>query len=204
MLNYQNFKSLRIYYFAAILFLIGCTSSSNKEAIENTPKPDAPVDKGIEIKLQSEPDTLKGSLKAYLEGRIGESTVRINYYSPAVRGRLIWGGLVAFDNVWVTGAHKATNFEFDTPVIIGNQETPPGKYGFFTIPGKEKWTIILNKNWDQHLADEYDAKDDLVRYEVVPQSQETNQERLMYSVENNSIIIRWEKTKIEIPIGKKD
>jgi hypothetical protein len=116
----------------------------------------------VVIQHQVEPDSLKGSLKALATGRIGNTFVTINYHSPAVRGRVIWGGLVPLNQVWVTGAHMATSIEFEGPVQINGQSLSAGKYGFFTIPSKDEWTIIINKNWEQHLADEYKQEDDIL------------------------------------------
>jgi hypothetical protein len=143
---------------------------------------------------------LKGSLKARAIGSIGDVRITIDYHSPAVRGRVIWGGLVPFNNVWVTGAHRATSIDFDKEVVIGQVTVPAGKYALFTLPGKEEWTIIVNKNWDQHLADDYNQKEDIVRIAVKPETEETNQERLRYVIEEGEISIYWEKLKISLPI----
>jgi hypothetical protein len=138
-------------------------------------------------------------------GTLGETNLKINYHSPAVRGRVIWGGLVPFDQVWVTGAHRATSIETDRDIVIGSKKISTGKYALFSIPGKEEWTIIINKKWDQHLADEYDINDDLVRFVIKPEMTNNVQERLMYQVKadnkfNGAIEISWEKIKLVIPV----
>lgn len=160
----------------------------------------------IVIQSQTERDTLKGSLNALATGKIGNTLVTINYYSPAVRGRVIWGGLVPFDQVWVTGAHRATSIEFDSAVEIAGKEIPAGKYALFTIPSKGDWTIIINKNWNQHLADNYNVKDDVVRLMVKPEVEEAHQERLRYVIESEGknageIVIYWEKLEVSLPIS---
>ena len=96
-------------------------------------------------------DTLKKSIPKKAELKVGRAQFRISYYSPNVRGRIIYGGLVPFNEVWVTGAHSATSFEFNVPVTIGGKEIEAGKYALFTIPDKDSWTIIINKNYKQHL-----------------------------------------------------
>ena len=179
---------------------------SDENQKENTSQIVAPLEEGtIIIAEQSEADTLKGSLKAKAMGTIGNTGITINYYSPAVRGRIIWGGLIPFDNIWVTGAHRATNIAFNQEVEIGGVNIVPGKYALFTIPGKEEWTIIINKNWNQHLVDEYDQKLDIVRVKVKPEIEETHQERLRYVIEqegdnDGEIVIYWEKLEISLPI----
>lgn len=149
-------------------------------------------------------DTSKKSIKSMSVGVIGGDSVKINYHSPGVRGRIIWGGLVPFGEVWVTGAHDATNLIVDKPFIVNGKEIPAGKYAFFTIPGKDAWTVIINKQWKQHLATEYDEKEDLVRVTVKPKKNSYT-ERLQYFVEGGKgnegkIAVAWEKMKIELPI----
>ena len=179
---------------------------TNTEQKDNASQIVAPLEEGTAIIAeQSATDTLKGSLKAKAMGTIGNTGITINYYSPAVRGRIIWGGLIPFDNVWVTGAHRATNIDFNQEVEIGGVKILPGKYALFTIPGKEEWTVIINKNWNQHLVDDYDQKLDIVRVKVKPETEETHQERLRYVIEqegdnDGEIILYWEKLEVSLPI----
>lgn len=193
----------------AIGLLSNC-SNTTKDDDKNGAQVVAPLEAGTRIIAeQSTADTLKGSLKAMAMGTIGNSGITINYYSPAVRGRVIWGGLVPFDNVWVTGAHKATSMEFNQEVVIGGVTVAPGKYALFTIPGKEQWTFIINKNWEQHLADDYDPKDDVVRVMVTPETEEPHQERLRYVVEEEGdeggeVVVYWEKLEISLPVRSKN
>ena len=155
-------------------------------------------------KAAASTDTTKKSIPKEVHTEIGDAHIMIFYTAPAVRGRVIWGGLVPYDEVWVTGAHKATTWEFTTSIEINRTVIPAGKYAIFTIPRKDKWTFILNKKWDQHLADDYNSKDDVLRLEVTPDNLKTTQERLLYSIvegENNQgvLSIRWEKVKISVP-----
>lgn len=147
-------------------------------------------------------DTVKKKSIAMEEhAQIGDTHITILYTAPAVRGRVIWGGLVPYNEVWVTGAHRATSFEIDRDFSVGNKKIPAGKYAVFTIPGKDKWILIFNKKWDQHLADDYDAKDDVLRVEVTPVKLLAVQERLSYAItelsEKEAILsVSWETLKI--------
>lgn len=189
----------------SVIILTSCNQKQEAKTETTQPVIEKKIVESVVIQPQTESDTLKGSLKALVTGKIGNTVITINYYSPAVRGRVIWGGLVPMDQVWVTGAHKATSIEFEGAVKIGSIELPAGKYGFFTIPSKDEWTIIINKNWDQHLTDNYDQKDDIVRVKVKPETEEENQERLRYVIESDQsnkgeIIIYWEKLEVSLPI----
>lgn len=150
-------------------------------------------------------DTFKGSARREAKGTIGNADIIINYGSPGKRGRVIWNGLVSYDQVWVSGSHWATAVEFSEDVNISGTEVPAGMYGFFTIPGKEEWTLILNKNYNQHLADDYDESEDLVRVTVSPEELEEEVQRLTYEVEvesgkHGAISLMWDKVKVSLPV----
>ncbi|WP_299700549.1 DUF2911 domain-containing protein [uncultured Pontibacter sp.] len=166
-----------------------------------------PSEGATTIGEQAEADTLKGSLKAEAHGMIGDAHLTIAYHSPAVRGRQIWGGLVAYNQVWVTGAHSATSIMTDKDITIGGKNLPAGKYALFTIPGEEEWTIIINKNWEQHLADDYAETDDVLRFTVKPEIAPTKQERLRYTIisdgsDKGSIQITWDMLRVTLPVAK--
>lgn len=139
---------------------------------------------------------------------VGDNHVHIDYGSPSVRGRQIWNGLVAYDQVWATGAHKATWVDFSQDVVINGQTVPKGKYGFFTIPGPAEWTLILNRDWDMHLADDYKPEQDVVRVQVKPEAQNDMTEALTYEVvpegeKKGTIKMRWEKVAVSLPFQNK-
>ncbi|PHQ27752.1 MAG: hypothetical protein COB32_13625 [Halomonas sp.] len=139
---------------------------------------------------------------------IGNAHIHIDYSSPGVRDRMIFGGLLAYDQVWQAGAHMATWIETDTDLEIDGKELKAGKYGFFTIPSKEEWTIILNSNWNQHGKDEYDEKDDVIRFKVRPIIANSLKEHLEYNIKKISdtegeITLAWEKVKVVIPFKVK-
>lgn len=148
-------------------------------------------------------DTTKKSINSMAFAIVTGDSIKIKYHSPGVRNRIIWGGLVPYDEVWVTGAHDATILEITKTFIINGKEIPAGKYGIFTIPGKNEWIVIINKQWKQHLATEYDEKEDMTRLTVKPKIN-SHTERLQYSIKMGSsnmgkISIAWEKLEIEFP-----
>ncbi len=132
---------------------------------------------------------------------IGDAHIHIDYSSPGVRNRIIFGGLLAYDMVWQAGAHNATWLETNKDLMIDGKILPAGKYGFFTIPSKDEWTIIFNSNWDQHGKDDYNEKDDVIQFKVKPMISEEVTEHLEYKVNKvsdneGSISLVWEKVSI--------
>ena len=192
---------------AFILLMIACNEGgSEKEVAVSDTLVTITTPNVIGITIAGEKDTIQKSIEAYITKQINDVRFTIYYHSPAVRNRVIWGGLVAFDNVWVTGAHSATSIEFDKRITIDNKKIPAGKYALFSIPSQKEWTVILNRNWKQHLADDYDAKDDVIRLSVKPDTLDYTQERLMYDIsqtrENQgNIEMRWERLKLSVPFG---
>lgn len=139
---------------------------------------------------------------------VGDNHVHIDYGSPSVRGRNIWNGLVAYNQVWSSGAHKATWIEFSKDVTIKGKQIPKGKYGFFTIPNKEMWTLILSKTWDMHLADDYKEENDVIRIKVKPIKSRKLIEALTYEVlptnaNGGKIKLSWEYLSVELPFKNK-
>lgn len=194
--------------FTVVLFCMtsGCAQKSGKQTSRDSTSEIKPEKVINGIPEHSEPDTVKGSLKAEATGKIGSANICMRYTSPAVRGRVIWGELVPFNKIWVTGAHNATIIETDQQITIGGTKIPAGKYAFFTIPGKDEWTVIINKNWDQHQADKYSETDDLVRLTVRPQTEQKNQERLRYDIvpegDKGKLVLSWEKIRLSVPISQ--
>ena len=150
-------------------------------------------------------DTMKSSPRRTAMNNFGACHVHIDYGSPGVKGRTIWGGLVAYGTVWASGAHMATTLDFSAGVSIAGTPVKAGTYAFFTIPGEKEWTVILNTRYNQHLADEYDQKEDVVRVPVIPQWLETPVPRLTYTVDagpgtGGSITLTWEHLQITLPV----
>jgi hypothetical protein len=148
-------------------------------------------------------DTMKKSVPRTAMETINGTHLHISYHSPGVKGRIIWGGLVPYNTVWVTGAHTATSITFNNEVLLAGKTVAPGTYAIFTIPGEKEWTFILNRNYKQHLTDDYSEKEDVLRYTVTPQSNAMTQ-RLTWVIQKEqetkgTISMYWEKLKISIP-----
>lgn len=97
-----------------------------------------------------------------VEQVVGLTTIKVEYSRPSRKGRVIFGDVVPYGEVWRTGANKCTTIEFDTDVRFGGEMIRPGKYSLFTIPGPEVWAVILNKNTELWGADERKPEEDVL------------------------------------------
>jgi hypothetical protein len=105
---------------------------------------------------------------ATLKQRVGLTDIEVAYSRPGVKGRVIFGGLVPYGEVWRTGANSATRISFSTPVKLQGSNLDAGTYELFTIPGQDEWTVILQKAGKQWGAYQYNPKDDVLRVKAMP------------------------------------
>jgi hypothetical protein len=68
----------------------------------------------------------------------------IDYSSPRMRGRQIYGGLVPYGQEWRVGANEATTFVTDTDLIVGGTPVPAGSYTLFALPNSDNWKLIIS------------------------------------------------------------
>jgi len=136
---------------------------------------------------------------------VGLTDITVDYSSPGVKGRKIWGGVVPYDQMWRAGANQATKITFSRDVTFAGKPVPAGTYAFFVIPTKAAWTAILNKRADQAgTGRDYKQTDDLLRVSVQPKAAPMR-ERLAYLVtdftdDKASLDLEWEKLRLSIPI----
>ncbi len=140
------------------------------------------------------------SSKEMATGKINGATIAINYSSPSVKERKIWGGLVPFNEVWRAGANEATTFETTKEITVEGSKLPAGKYSFFVIPNEKECIIIFNKQAKQWGSGKYNEKEDQLRVTVKPQVTKSSAEKLMYTVAKNKVVLSWEKWNIPVSI----
>jgi hypothetical protein len=174
--------------YASLLFVFGWVSATGLFA--QAPKVDFP----------------QASPTATLKQHVGLTDIEITYSRPSVKGRVIYGGIVPYGEVWRTGANASTKISFSTSVKLDGNAIPAGKYALFTIPGEQEWTIIISKNTNGFGAFGYKADEDLVRFKVTPVAlADTKIET--FAIEFNHIRdetalleLVWEKTVVPIKV----
>lgn len=135
---------------------------------------------------------------------IGTTTITVDYHRPGVKGRTIWGGLVPYDSPWRMGANQATTISFSDAVKVGGKDVPAGKYSFFAIPARDKWTVIINKDPNQWGAYGYDQSKDQTRVEVAPVTA-PHTEWMRFTIDPVSpstanVTLNWDKLSLSLPI----
>jgi hypothetical protein len=138
-----------------------------------------------------------------LRTSIGSANFTVTYSRPTKRGRVVFGGIVPWGEVWRTGANEATHFHTDKDLVIGGAEVPAGTYTLWTIPSPEGWTLILNKQTGQ-WGTIYDPAQDLARVEMHVEALEGSADQLTISVEpmeDGAVLrLRWDDREAWVPI----
>lgn len=130
--------------------------------------------------------------------------IRVIYSRPQKAGRVIFGDLVKYGEVWRVGANEATEIEFFKTVHIGGKKIAKGRYTLYAIVNETSWTMILNKDTDTWGAFKYDSKKDIVRTTVTVQKTDLLLESLAMTFEKTgtgcNLVIAWDTVKAALPI----
>jgi hypothetical protein len=160
------------------------------------------------VAAQAQVKTPQPSPAAELEQTVGLTDITIEYSRPGAKGRTIFGDLVPYGKVWRTGANKAVQFSTSTDITFGGVDVKAGKYALFTLPGKEKWDVILYSETEiWGTPEKWNTELEVARVTVNAKSLNDHVESFTISIDNiqNSetadLNISWEKTKVTVKIG---
>ena len=160
------------------------------------------------IVAQAQISTPQPSPVSTIEQKVGISDFSISYSRPSVKGRVIFGDLVPYGEMWRTGANASTKLKFSDEVSINGALVPAGEYALYTIPGKDEWTIILHKNlsyWGTG-GDKYNTDEDQLRFTVKPQEYKETVETLTMQFahirdKGCEIELIWENTRVSFEVA---
>jgi Protein of unknown function (DUF2911) len=134
-------------------------------------------------------------------------TIVVDYSSPRAKGRKIFGGLVPYGEVWRAGANEATTFVINSDVTVGGKTVPAGSYTLFTIPNKDKWTLIISKKTGEWGVPYPGEKDDLLRVDMKVSQLPSPLENFEITFQRNGddcvLQMDWETTRASVGISEK-
>lgn len=173
-------KKLKTYFSASLLCAVLWTGTVNGQEL---PKP---------------------SSSAKVEQRIGLTDITVKYSRPSVKDRAIFGELVAYNEVWRTGANEATLVTVSDDITIKGQKLAAGTYSLFTKPTTANWTVYFNTVTDSWGTGNYDEKNNVVTLEVKPETG-SKVESMRFTFENvngnkGNLVFAWDKVSLSLPI----
>jgi len=133
-------------------------------------------------------------------------TITVDYSSPRAKGRKIYGGLVPYGEVWRTGANEATTFVTTADLMVGGTHVPAGSYTVFTIPNKDKWTLVISKKTGEWGTNYPGPENDLARIEMKASALPAAAENFTIAFDKTSggcaLRMDWETTRASVDIAK--
>jgi tetratricopeptide (TPR) repeat protein len=144
------------------------------------------------------------SQAARVTQRIGITDITITYHRPLTHGRKIFGGLIAYGEVWRAGANQNTTVEFGDAVKIEGQPLAKGVYGLHMIPGEASWVVIFSKNASSWGSFTYNGAEDALRVTVKPETN-ANREALSYDFDDPQadsamVTMRWSTVAVPFKV----
>jgi hypothetical protein len=140
----------------------------------------------------------RGSAEAVVRG----ASLEVDYGVPLKRGREVYGALVPWEQVWRTGANRATHFSTDRDLAIGGRTLPAGSYTLFTIPRPDEWTLIVNRRTDIN-GQAHDPAHDLFRVPMrtrpLPETVEAFTIRVDEEGAGGVLRLQWDRTEAYVP-----
>lgn len=137
----------------------------------------------------------------------GGKSITVDYSSPRMDGRKIYGGLVPYGEVWRAGANKATTFVTTTDLKVGGKDVPAGSYTIFAIPNADKWTLIISKKTGEWGIPYPGADSDFVRLDMKSSSLPSPVENFTIAFDKSAggctLRMDWETTRASVEITKK-
>ncbi len=151
-------------------------------------------------------NTKKASPEVTVEYKRNGTEISVFYCRPSKKGRTIFGDLVPYGEVWRTGANEATTFTTNKDLIISGKTLPAGKYTLWTIPQKDKWSVIFNSkmyDWGVSFGGvaSREAAADVLQVEVPVEALGAVQEQFQISFDaaTPAMVLAWDKTKVTVP-----
>ena len=150
--------------------------------------------------LRREP---RKSQPALVEQSMGRTRITVRYNRPVARGRILFGGIVKYGEVWDPGADEATTLEVSRDVLFGGEPLAAGRYSVWAIPEAHRWTIILSTA-DRVPHVPYPEGHDALRLVVRPDSA-PHMEALGFTFPvadsmHTDLALQWGTTRVTIPI----
>lgn len=134
-------------------------------------------------------------------------TIHVDYSSPRMKGRKIFGGLVPYGEVWRTGANEATAFVTSANLTVGGKDVPAGNYTIFTVPGPDKWSLIINKKTGEWGIPYKWQGDELLRIDMAVSKPASAVENFTIAFDpaggKCTMRIEWENTRATVDFEEK-
>jgi hypothetical protein len=147
---------------------------------------------------------------ARVSQQVGLTEIAVEYDSPSVKGRRVWGALVPYDRPWSISAGRPPLVRFSRDVMVAGQPVAAGAYRLSAVPGREQWTFVLARIADPAASSapadaKLPATPPAVRFKARARPAPPR-DRLTFlfsdfTDDRTSLDLEWEKLRVSIPIA---
>jgi hypothetical protein len=134
-------------------------------------------------------------------------TVHVDYSSPRMKGRKIFGDLVPYGEPWRAGANEATTFVVDADVSVGGKTVPAGSYTLFALPTVDAWKLIISKQTGEWGIPYPGESFDFARVPMKLSKLDSPMENFMIAFDQGgttcTLRLAWESTEASVQISEK-
>ena len=136
----------------------------------------------------------------------GDTEISIRYYRPYKNERLIFGtkesgALVPYGYYWRLGANLTTKITTNQDLNFAGRSLPKGTYGLYAYPYAENWVVIVHEKTGRISFSEPDSNGILMKINLPVQKLDKSLEQFTIDFVESSLRMRWDKTKVVIPIN---
>ena len=195
--------TLRFFFVASLLLLLACQGRATEEATplatETALQSASNTDQGI-IPL----DEVKASQSGSVAQTVATTEIVVTYDRPVARGRELFGGIVAYGDVWNPGANDATTISVSRPITINGSSLEAGSYSIWAIPDPDEWTVIFSRAADVYHTPYPGEEHDALRLMVAPRQGEHIETLAFYfpmvEKKDTELRLHWGETVIPFQI----
>lgn len=135
--------------------------------------------------------------------QVGLTEVEVEYASPALKGRRIFGAAVPYDKPWTISPDRPVTVRFSRDVLVVGKPVTAGRYVVTAVPAKGDWTIVLTRAAG-------DAKTgspaEPVKVKARTRATSSPRERLTFLFDGAtddavSLDLEWERVRVSLPIA---
>lgn len=162
---------------------------------------------GVASILNAQVVTPKASPAAKIQQKVGLADIQIEYSRPGAKGRVVFGDLIPYGQMWRLGANENTKITTSEALIFGKDTLAAGTYALFAKPGQTSWELYFYtdySNWG--LPEPWDPTKVRLQVTAGVQKLQDYQENLAFQIDalsNNggTLLITWENTKVSLPFA---
>lgn len=181
-----------------LIFLLGLTTLQAQEfpKMDNSPMDAAYFPPRAAFRSFAKTDEAK---------KADQPKIRVVYSRPQKKGRVIFGELQKYGEVWRLGANESTEVLFLKDAKVNGKTLKAGRYTMYAVPQANEWEVHFSSDldgWGQYAFDP--AKSTLAKITVPTQKTESAVESfsIMFEAVDNGahMIIGWDDTMVRVPI----